>query len=334
MGAHAQFAPSSAARWLKCPASVAIAAALPNYSSEASEEGTRVHKLIEDAIGGAPIPDDEDDDDVAYGIELTLAFVEKLGGPKTVKTETRLAYSELVWGTADVFQQQPDITTILDYKNGAMDVVADRNQQLLTYAVGALEQHGPSKYYRLVIVQPNSRTSGEQADVKQAIATLEDVERHRELIDDAVRRGLAGEAPQPGRHCRYCPAFGNCPATQELLPLIMTSIRLAPCEVPDQIAGRLLRTLRGIDDFRKGLEKDLMKRFAAGASVPDVNLGTTSTHRKWSDERLAVAELMAAYGIHGVDPVSPATAEKMGGAGRDIVGRLAFKPPGNPAIKY
>ena len=333
MGAHALFAPSSAARWLACPASVAIAAELPNYDSDESREGTRVHKLIEDAINGAPIPDSEAEN-VAYGVELMLSFVQKLGGVGAVKPETRLTYSKHVWGTADVFQSHPSITTIVDYKNGAMDVVADRNKQLLTYAVGALEEYGPARHYRLVIVQPNSRTAGEQAEVKQAIATLEEVEKHRELIDDAVARGLAGEPPQPGRHCRYCPAFGNCPATQEMLPMLMTAIRLAPTEVPDHMAARILRTLRGLDDFRKGLEKDLMKRFASGAQIPDVNLGTTSSHRKWSDERAAVAELMNAYGLNGVDPVSPATAEKMGGAGRDIVGRLAFKPPGNPAVKY
>jgi len=331
MSAHAKFAPSSASRWLMCPASALLAADLPNPDSEASIEGTRVHKLIESAIDGNPVHASEPED-VSYGIELVLDFVRQLGG--SVLAEQRVKVSDDVWGTVDILQPHHFITTIGDYKNGAMDVPAEQNKQLLTYAAGALEEHGPSKFYRLAIIQPNSRTSGDQPDVKQWIATLDEVEQHRDLVLDAVKRGLGGEEPIPGRHCRYCPAFGNCSATRELLPFIMTAVTLTPGEVPNDTAVRVLRTLRGLEDFRKSLEKDVMKRFAAGANVPDAYIGTTSAHRKWSDERQAVAKLMEAYGVNGVDPVSPATAEKMGLQGKELVATLAFKPPGNAALKY
>lgn len=331
MGSHASFAPSSAARWLLCPASAILSASLPNPESEASAEGTRVHKLIEEAIGGTPVPSHENET-VTYGIELVLDFVRKLGG--NVLPEQKVVLSDDVWGTVDVLQPLPGVTTILDYKNGAMDVQAAGNAQLMTYAAGALEQHGPSKHYRLVIVQPNSRTAGDMPDVKQSIVALEDVEAHRDRVLEAVRRGLGGEAPHPGRHCRYCPAFGNCDATRETVGRILAAVRFHPSEIPDRLAGDILRTLRGLDDFRKGLEKDVMKRFAGGATIEGVNIGTTSAHRKWSDERMAVTELMQLYGVNGVDPVTPATAEKMGQAGKELAGRLAFKPPGNPSLKY
>ena len=165
MSAHASFAPSSAARWLECPASVGIAAHLPNYDSDESKEGTRVHKLIETVLGAGGVTPAEEGEGVAYAIELMADYVRQLGGPNNVMLEKRLVYTNRVWGTADVFQPRPDVTTIVDYKNGAMDVRADRNKQLMTYAVGALEQHGPSQHYRLVIVQPNRRTAGEQDDV-------------------------------------------------------------------------------------------------------------------------------------------------------------------------
>ena len=86
MDSHASFAPSSASRWLNCPASAILSASLPNPESEASAEGTRVHKLIEGAIGGAPIPSHENEA-VAYGIELVLDFVAKLGGKVLVEDE-------------------------------------------------------------------------------------------------------------------------------------------------------------------------------------------------------------------------------------------------------
>jgi hypothetical protein len=333
MAQHARFAPSSAARWLECPYSAIIGATLPNPESEASREGTRVHALIETAIFGAPIPEDEPEE-VAFGVELVLDFVRQLGGHNAVLIEHQVRLNDYVWGTCDVLQPKPDTTTVLDYKNGAMDVPADRNKQLLTYATGSLEQYGPSKYYRLVIVQPNSRTSGDMPDVKQTIVTLAEVEQHRELVLDAVKRGLTGEGPIPGRHCRYCSAFGNCPSTQEMLPFLMTSVKFMPSEVPNDSAVRMLRILRGLEDFRKNLEKDIMKRFASGQQVHDASVGLTATHRKWQDDRLAAERLVAAYGQAGVDPVSPATAEKMGVQGKEIVGQLAFKPPGNAKLVY
>lgn len=335
MGFHATFAPSSAATWLACPASAVIAASLPNTDSEASIEGTRVHKLIEDFIraGGHPsaFPHQEEEH-VTYAIELVHDYARQLGGP--VQVEHRLKLSEDVWGTCDLFQSTAYCTTIGDYKNGAMDVQAAGNKQLLTYAAAAMEQHGPSKFYRLAIFQPNSRTAGDAPDVKQWVATMEQVEQHREAVFDAVKRGLSGEDPIPGRHCRYCNAFGNCKSTQQMLPFIMTAIKMMPHEVPDNMAVKMLRVLRGMDDFRKNLEADLMKRFAAGAQIPEATVGTTSTHRKWQDERLAAAKLVEAFGMAGVDPVSPATAEKMGSAGKELVHQLAFKPPGRATLKY
>ena len=332
MSAHAKFAPSSAYRWLSCPFSATAAAGLPNPESEESAEGTRVHALVEAALEGAATHCGEPDD-IQYAVDLVVAYVRQL--PDTdYYTEHKVVLSDHVWGTVDFFSPDPYVATLLDYKNGAMDVQVEGNSQLMTYAASVLEQHGPSKFYRLVIVQPNSRTSGEQDDVKQWIATLAQVEEHRERVLDAVRRGLAGEAPQPGRHCRYCPVFGNCPATRELLPFILTVITLHPMEVPTDIAVRVLRTIKGMEDWRKGLEKDLMRRIAAGQTVPEGHVGLNPVHRRWTDETAAKTELMGLFGLAGVDPVSPATADKMGPSGKALVSRLAYKPPGNPALKY
>jgi hypothetical protein len=333
MSSHANFAPSSAARWLECPFSAILGATLPNHDSDASREGTRVHALIESAVRGAPMHENEPDD-VVYGIDLVLDYVRQLGGHNAVMAERKVTLSPDVWGTCDILQPTARVTTVLDYKNGAMDVQADRNKQLLTYAAAAAEEFGPSKHYRLVIVQPNSRTAGDVSAVKQYIVPLADVEAHRDAVLDAVKRGKGGEGPIPGRHCRYCSAFGNCPVTQSTIPMVMTAVRFLPSEVPSSSAVDVLRVLRGLDDFRKSLEKDLMLRFSRGEQVPNASVGVTSTHRKWQDDRLAVAKLMEAYGLSGVDPVTPAAAEKMGSQGREIANQLAFKPPGNAKLTY
>lgn len=334
MGAHAKFAPSSAARWLECPASAILSASVSEESGDEAVEGQRVHTIVENAIRlNAPIPAEEPED-VTFAVELVLDYVEKLGGRQTVQAETRVKMSDDVWGTTDILQLHPYVTTIGDYKNGALDVEAYLNKQLLTYSAAVMEEHGPSKFYRLAVFQPNSRTAGYQPEVKQWIATLEEVEAHREKVLEAVQRGLGGEGPRPGSHCRYCKAFGRCSATQEILPFLTHAITMAPSEVHPNAALRLLQVLRGLGDFKKNLEKDLVKRIAVGMTVPGMRVEPSATHRKWVDERLAVQRLVTAYGWSGVDPVSPATAEKMGDQGKDIVRQLAFKPPGGGVLKY
>jgi len=331
MGAHAKFAPSSAARWLECPHSAILSATVPNESGDEAVEGQRVHTLVENAVKhSAPIPVNEPDD-VAYAVELVLDYVRQLG---PVETEIRVTLNDDVWGTADLRQLRPDVTTLGDYKNGALDVPVFQNAQMMTYAAASMEERGPSKYYRLVVFQPNSRTAGYQEPVKQWIATLEEVEIHREKVLAAVQRGLAGEGPRPGPHCRYCHAFGHCTATQEVLPLLAGAITMSPSEVHPNAALRILQVLRGLGDFKKSLEKDLMKRIATGAAIPGVRVEPASTHRKWADDRMAVAQLMSVYGLAGVDPVSPAQAERMGDYGKEVVRTLAFKPPGSGTLKY
>jgi hypothetical protein len=49
---------------------------------------------------------------------------------------------------------------------------------------------------------------------------------------------------------------------------------------------------------------------------------------------MAVEKLIALYGMNGVDPISPAQAEKMGSAGVELAKTLAFKPTGSPKLIY
>ena len=48
--AHAQLSPSSAMRWMTCPGSVALGAALPDTSSTFADEGTAAHFLAAECL--------------------------------------------------------------------------------------------------------------------------------------------------------------------------------------------------------------------------------------------------------------------------------------------
>lgn len=51
--AHAILSPSAAARWLKCPASVAMTASMPEETSPYALEGSIAHAVAESALTGS-----------------------------------------------------------------------------------------------------------------------------------------------------------------------------------------------------------------------------------------------------------------------------------------
>ena len=50
--AHAVLSPSAAARWLKCPASVAMTASMPEETSPYALEGSIAHAVAESVCAG------------------------------------------------------------------------------------------------------------------------------------------------------------------------------------------------------------------------------------------------------------------------------------------
>ena len=52
--AHAILSPSAAARWLNCPASVAMTASMPEETSTYALEGSIAHAVAESVLTGEP----------------------------------------------------------------------------------------------------------------------------------------------------------------------------------------------------------------------------------------------------------------------------------------
>src|ERR1019366_3705399 len=113
------------------------------------------------------------------------------------------------------------ILTIVDYKNGRWDVPVMEsdgtpNPQIATYAAGELVRLGwpvSIEWVRLVVIQPNSLFG---TNVKQQVLPVYLIKEFVGKIEAAVAAIPTAE-PNPGNHCRYCPAFGRCSATQGVL---------------------------------------------------------------------------------------------------------------------
>jgi hypothetical protein len=349
--AHAVYAPSSAERWLECTASaeaiVAFFAAVGDpEEGEEAEEGTAAHDEIERCLGPLcetnlskdpmpyPVSEPVDDDHpAAFGVALVIDFVRKLvlsalGGKLWIEQRVRLTKD--IWGRCDVCHWDPvtRTLTIVDYKNGFVDVQATRNPQLMIYAAGSIYTHQlPALWVRLVVVQPNSIVPGPR--VKQDVLSVDD------LMVFAQRAANVPAGPKSfkvGEQCTYCPLFGHCEATKDVLLQFNAVVANRPQAVPTHQVALFMALKKPIADWFKALEKEQTKVALKTAPPPGMMLVTGTKHRTWRNADVARAEIFAAKGVEALDPPSPAQAEELGLG--DIVARLAEKPEGGPVLAF
>lgn len=334
MTKHAIFAPSAAHRWLEggCTAYPEAAARLPQEESgEHAERGTFVHKAIEMHLTGElpdPYLEPRLEEDEAANVLSFAAFVDQFGEGKRW-IEHRLMFNPEVWGTADFIHWAPSLRmlSIVDYKNGFVDVPVFNNAQLLTYGAAALRRLTVDPdFIRFVIYQPNSIAPVPR--FKQWVATREQVENHAVRIEEILKSPRVFKA---GEHCRYCPLFGKCDATQDLLQQLAPMLVQSPGEVSDDMLAAYLALRRPIDDWFKALEKDGLQRLAT-RKIPGVAMGASNKHRVWTDDNLVVSALVDRFGAKGVKPVSPSQAEKLGA--KDLVEQYSTKPRGEPILVF
>jgi len=220
---HYRLGPSFASRWLKCPYSInPDHPPLPDSSHPSAALGTSVHALAHGLIEGEPIPC-EVADNVRRDANLYASHV-LANEPDEILVEKQWV-SEVIpdfGGTSDITmfktvydgQSMPvQQCAIYDYKNGKWEVVADKNPQIMCYAVLILEAYPALEEFYGVIVQPNSRDGQKIKPVAEY--TLPQLDEHRDRIMWASDNP---EHVQVGEHCRFCrvrQVKGLCPAGEK-----------------------------------------------------------------------------------------------------------------------
>lgn len=345
-GAHAIYSMSSSDRWAVeggCTASAeAIAALPPQEEGDEANEGTDAHAEIDRCLrglngipmvgGGDFIAHTEQPNPAhpaAYGIALFINYAYQLvtNSPGRVWVEQRVRLTDKIWGTLDFahYEETSQVLTVADYKNGYVPVDADSNQ-FRNYAAAAILTFGLRvKWIRYACVQPN--------DWRPVPRVKQHVESAESLYAWASRVAAIPDGPKSfrsGEHCRYCPLFGKCEPTRDILKQLADMITLSPGQVrPDQVVP-FLATRKCIDDWFKSLEKAQTKEALAGRLPPGMTLIETQKHRAWLDEKAARAAVLEKAGVDGLDLPTPAQAEKLG----VDVSKLANKPEGGPALAF
>lgn len=325
--AHAIFAPSSAATWLECSFSARNSVPeppKPPKTQAAADEGHRVHALFEASITNNN--DAAEGDTAADSIALGMDFVRQLE-PGELHAELKVELAHECGGTTDVFNDAPNIATVLDLKNGKWDVDAYHNKQMLTYAA-ALLSDCDAEWWRLVIFQPNGL---DETPFKQWVAHRSEVMAHR----DRVLRQIADRsAPRPGPWCRWCKAFQQCPAMANDAGFVMGAMSRAPESLTGEELVRLLRLIRALGDVKAVYEDALTTKMKLGHLAPGATLKPGRSFRAWNDQEQAAKVLYESFGARGIKPVSPAQAEKLGPAGKQYAVVGAHKPQADLKAVY
>jgi hypothetical protein len=339
MNGHAVFAPSSAARWLQCPASATLSQGLPERTNPAALEGSRVHAVVERALrtGEEPPPwaavasKNMPDVEVARYIK---DYVKQLGAG-VILIEERVFLTKGCWGQLDFGHVSYNTVTVLDYKNGGWDVQAKDNKQMLTYAATFLDTYPDAQWFRLVVFQPNSWMNGvnpdQQDGFKQHIHTRAEVEAHRQLVMNAI--AYQGP-PRPGPHCRWCAAFSRCPAMSQDANFLVGALARDPQVLLPIELVRMLRIIRGVSDMKDLLEKELTSRLSNGAVVDGAELKPMRKWQAWNDERQAAEKLFQLHGARGVKPVTPAAAKKLSAEAELYATAASHKPEAELKASY
>jgi len=367
VSAHAIYSPSSAHRWMACTASASAIAQLGEQEEgDEAAEGTRAHDEIERCLGPlcetklrpcrycsdgkrTGLPENACSEcmnsgvehenalpvnpahPAAHGVALVLSYVEQLQalpGPSRMWVEQRVRLTDQIWGRCDVahWQEETATLTIVDYKNGYVDVQAEQNEQLMIYAAASIFTHNlPAKWIRLAVVQPRSFLPVPR--VKQWVCSVQELRAFAERAAAVPTGPLTFTA---GEQCKYCPMFGRCPASADVLTRLGVVLANAPADVPAAQVAIFKACEKPIADFFKNLDKAATKRALAGEVPPGMKLVTSQKHRAWKDEAAARAAVLERFGVTALNPPTPAQAETLG----LDVSSLADKPDGGPVLAF
>lgn len=312
MGAHAAFAPSSAKKWIMCPGSHKAEARYPDSSSDAADEGTAAHTVLEWVLSNKAKAKDYPDKEVQVGGKGWTVTGEMRDAVDTVADHVR-AYPGILmpevkvdmgdfglrdcWGTSDivVIDLKGRVLYVDDLKFGRNVLVcATNNPQLMLYALGALATiqvlYGEDCIDEIAMTIHQPRRKG--PDTWRI-----PVSRLRIFAEAAVEAQADALSPDPtfkaGAHCKdaFCAHRANCLAYKEM---VFAAIDDTP--KPDEAPRELLAKARALTDlardWAKQVEDEVDRLLRGGEEVPGWKIVQgNSSGRVFTDEAKAKTRL-------------------------------------------
>ena len=368
MTAHALLSASSAERWLACPPSARATENMPDEGSAYTVEGSQAHAIAELKLrkyliepmstrtfnsrlkkiregkeyvfDGQPTYQEEmlrhTDVYLDYIKEMVMSFDEK---PYTA-VEKRVDFSHIVpegFGTCDCILIGGDTMHVIDFKYGkGVPVSAEKNPQMLLYALGAAHTYGciyNIQKVMLSIVQPRISNISEWA------CTAAELAEWGNTINETAQLAYQGKGEfKTGEHCRFCRLKGNCQARTEEAFAAIPMAEKPPAELSPAELAKALEKASFLSDWAKDVQEYALKSVLDGGEVPGWKAVHGRSIRRFTDQEQAFKALIKG----GVDeamlyerkPMTLAAIEKAVGKKEfaDMAGDFIETPPGKPTL--
>lgn len=339
---HSLLAPSSADRWVKCPASISLGQRFPQLIEHPSgPEGEAAHWVAwsmvhshKPAVGdlapnGLAVTDEMVEGALLH-VNALFASSNPHGGLRRVRMEEREVMPSIhpdAFGTPDAVIDLADAIgeiIIQDYKFGHGEVEELENWQLAMYTRGVLDRLGFDGHaeqhlkIRFRIVQPRCYTAS--GPVREWLTTAGDLRAMWNKLRAAAQEALG---PDPsyriGNHCVHCPGRRACPALKRASGDVMDYVGtgqpiLATGEDLGLELSFLERRLALLQARRDALAEQVEHAYRSGQSVPGFAMEPGRGSVKWN---VPDADVLALGDMVGVNlrkpsaPVTPTQAKKM-----------------------
>ena len=350
---HAVLSASSSHRWLECPPSALICAKAKDTTSKFAIQGTDAHSLCEYKVNAALGKKEKDptEDLVYFDTEMadcTDAYTQyvleqiELARQKCkdpiVLVEQILDFSRWVpdaFGTGDCVIVADEQLTIIDMKYGVGILVeAEKNPQMMCYALGALELFDgiyDISEISMTIFQPRRSNVSTYTISKTELLQWAD-----EVLAPTAQLAAKGEGEfKAGSHCQFCKAKATCRKRAEYnLELAKYDFEM-PANLEDDEIEIILSKADELISWAADVKEFALQQALRGKEWHDWKLVEGRSVRKYVND-MAVAEKVQSAGFdpyeHKVLGITAMT--KMLGKTKfeELLSGLIEKPLGKPTL--
>ena len=350
---HAVLSASSSERWLNCPPSARLCEAYEDKCSDYAAEGTDAHALCEfrlKQVLGIPADDpienlswyNEEMEDCAAGyaayVSELLETAKQTCADPVVMIEQRVDFSRWVkegFGTADCIVIADGVLNICDYKNGqGCLVLAERNPQMMLYALGALEIFDgiyDIDTVRMTIYQPRkSNISVYEMDKADLYEWA-----NSELTQKAQLAYEGQGSFSCGEWCRFCKAKAECRERAEANLALARYEFQTPALLADEEIADILGKVDALTAWASDVKEYALQQAISGTAFPGWKLVEGRSNRKYTSEA-AVAAAVEGAGFNPYEKklLGITAMQKLLGKSRfeELLAPYIEKPQGKPTL--
>ena len=348
---HALLSASSSHRWINCPPSARLCENCEDQGSEYAQQGTDAHSLcqykVESALGMDTTDPTESlsfyDEEMQtcaegyaeYVMEQRAKVLQSCSDP-VILVEQRLDFSKYVpegFGTGDCVIIADGTLSVIDYKHGkGILVEAEKNPQMLCYALGALELFDgiyDIDTVSMTIFQPRRENVSTYTISKEEL-----LQWAADVLIPRAKLAYAGEGDfAAGEHCQFCKVKATCRKRAEYnLELARYDFEMPPTLEDEEIEAVLTKA-DALAAWVSDVKEYALQAAVSGKQWTGWKLVEGRSNRKYTDET-AVAEAVTKAGYNpyeqkllGITAMTSALGKKQF---ESILGSLTYKPQGKP----